>query len=126
MGEHAVQGRLSRVVEEADCATRWGNDGLYVLSTPAILGHMEQACVHALSPTLQDGEMSVGVSVRLSHLAPTPLGDTVTYEVSLSRERRRVDVDFVVTNSRGTVVSEGSHERAVIDKARFLDRLARG
>jgi fluoroacetyl-CoA thioesterase len=119
-----IEGRSSRVVEEKDCASRWGNEDLHVLSTPAILGTMEQVCVDVLAPTLEAGEMTVGVSVQMSHLAPTPLGDTVAYDVVVARRGRHINVEFVVTDSRGTVISKGHHERALINKDKFLNRLA--
>ncbi|MEU4249950.1 hotdog domain-containing protein [Amycolatopsis sp. NPDC026612] len=125
MEGHTIEGRDSRVVEEDDCAVRWGNEGLYVLSTPAILGGMERVCVAAIAAELEPGEMTVGVDVHLEHLAPTPMGDTVTYDVVMKRHGRGIDVDFTVTDAGGVVVSRGTHRRAVIDKQRFLGKLGR-
>jgi fluoroacetyl-CoA thioesterase len=119
-----IEGRGSKVVEEDDCAVRWGNAGLYVLSTPAILGTMETVCVDLMAPKLEPGEMTVGVDVHLEHLAPTPMGDTVTFDVVLKRDGRTIDVEFTATDSRGTVVSTGTHKRAVINRDRFLAKLA--
>lgn len=119
-----IKGSGSKVVEEDDCATRWGNEGLHVLSTPAILGSMEKVCVDLMASRLEPGEMTVGVDVHLEHLAPTPKGDTVTFEVVMERDGRNIDVEFVATDSRGTVVSKGTHKRAVINKDRFLAKLA--
>ncbi|WP_018680224.1 thioesterase family protein [Actinokineospora enzanensis] len=123
MGE-IITGRVDKVVEEGDCAVGWGNEGLYVLSTPAILGNMERVCVDLMTPRLAPGEMTVGVDVHLAHLAPTPMGDLVTFEVVLDRDGRDIAVRFTATDSRGTVVSRGTHKRAVIDRDRFLARLA--
>lgn len=119
-----IEGQASVVVEENDCAVRWGNEALYVLSTPAILGAMEKLCVDLMTPRLAPGEMTVGVDVQLAHMAPTPMGDTVTYRVTLIRDGRNIAVEFTATDSRGTVVSSGTHRRAVIDRDRFLAKLA--
>lgn len=119
-----IEGSGSKLVEEDDCATRWGNEGLHVLSTPSILGSMEKVCVDLMAPKLEPGEMTVGVDVQLAHLAPTPKGDTVTFEVVMRRDGRTIDVEFVATDSRGTVVSKGTHKRAIINKDRFLAKLA--
>ena len=120
---YIIEGRGSKVVEEDDCAVRWGNEGLYVLSTPAILGAMEKVCVDLMAPKLAPGEMTVGVDVHLEHLAPTPMGDTVTFDVVMTCDGRNIDVDFTATDSRGTLVSRGTHKRAVINRDRFLAKL---
>ena len=40
-----LRARESVRVAPADCASVWGNDNLQVLSTPAMLGHVERLCV---------------------------------------------------------------------------------
>jgi predicted thioesterase len=122
-----VAGRTAtarRTVEERDCATQWGNDGLHVLSTPAILGTMEQLCVQLLAPTLHAGQMTVGVRAELHHRAPTPLGAAVAYTVTVTEAARRIRIAFTVTDDAGTVVCTGTHDRAVIEVAAFQAALA--
>ncbi|WP_431885464.1 thioesterase family protein [Micromonospora wenchangensis] len=118
-----VEGERTRVVREDDCATRWGNDGLMVLSTPAMLGLMEQTCVEVLAPVLAAGEMTVGVGVTLTHAAVAGCGEPVAYRVALTVVGRDVDVDFTVVGPTGTVLGHGSHRRRVVDRAAFLRRL---
>lgn len=120
----AMTGACAHIVRAQDCATQWGNEGLTVLSTPAILGIMEQTCVDVLAPTLEPDQMTVGVEVHMHHTAPAALDETDTFEVSLVRTGRNIEVEFSVTDAAGTVVSNGSHRRTVISKTRFLDRLA--
>ncbi|MEV4727625.1 MULTISPECIES: thioesterase family protein [Micromonospora] len=119
-----VEGERTRVVREDDCATRWGNEGLMVLSTPAMLGLMEQTCVEVLAPVLSSGEMTVGVGVTLTHAAAAGRGEPVTYRVALTVAGRDVDVDFTVVGPTGTVLGHGSHRRRIVDRAAFLRRLA--
>ncbi|GAA4539566.1 thioesterase family protein [Amycolatopsis samaneae] len=114
---------VTKVVEPADCASRWGNDGLNVLSTPAILGNMEQACVDALQAHLAPGEMTVGVKVEMHHRAPTPLGAEVEYRISVRGDHPKFEVDFSVVDSAGTVVCEGKHRRAAVRVAAFVAKL---
>ncbi|MGX7828035.1 thioesterase family protein [Actinokineospora sp. 24-640] len=118
-----LAGNATHVVRERDCATQWGNEGLTVLSTPSILGLMEQTCVETLAATLEPGQMTVGAAVTMSHEAPSKLGEAVTYGVEIERRGKSIDVVFTVSNADGTVVSRGTHKRAVIDRARFLARL---
>lgn len=112
-----------RIVRPEDCATRWGNEGLNVLSTPAILGTMEQACVELIAPCLRPGEMTVGTQVEMTHLAATPEGDEVSYDIALVLTGKRIQVEFTVTDTSGTVVSQGRHGRAIVMKDRFLARI---
>jgi fluoroacetyl-CoA thioesterase len=108
----------------ADCASQWGNDGLDVLSTPAILGHMERLCVDTLAEDLAPGEMTLGTGVQMRHLAPACLGQEVTYHVTAGRLDRRITMTFRVTDASGGLLSDGTHERVVVDEARFRARLA--
>lgn len=122
-GGRRVDGERTRVVREDDCASRWGNEGLLVLSTPAMLGLMEQTCVEVLAPVLAAGEMTVGVGVTLTHAAAARCGDPVTYRVDLTVEGRVVDVDFTVVGPTGTVLGHGTHRRRIVDRTTFLRRL---
>jgi fluoroacetyl-CoA thioesterase len=111
------------VVAEADCATRWGNEGLLAFSTPAMLGHMERVCVEALAPLLPAGAMTVGTSATLRHLAPTPAGAEVRIRVRLVEPGdRRLVFAFEADDPWGRV-GEGVHERYVVDEASFRERL---
>ena len=118
-----VEGERTRVVEADDCATRWGNDGLFVLSTPSMLGYLEMTCVEVLAPHLGQGQMTVGTGVSMSHQASVTRGDAAVYRVSMARDGRDIEVEFTVTDENGTVVSTGRHQRRVVDRERFLARL---
>jgi predicted thioesterase len=97
-----------------------------VLSTPWLLSVMETAAYQALLPHLDDGESSVGTGFQFEHLAPTPAGDTIVATACVTAvEGRRVYFDFEARDSR-QLVAKGKHVRAVIDKNRFLGKLAEG
>jgi fluoroacetyl-CoA thioesterase len=96
-----------------------------VLATGYLVGLMEWACIEAIRPHLDwPREQSLGTHVNFSHLAATPPGLTVTVDVALDRvEGRRLA--FSVTAHDGVdKISEGTHERVVIDAARFNAKLA--
>ncbi|MFF5364757.1 thioesterase family protein [Streptomyces scabiei] len=118
-----VKGRCERVVAPTDCATQWGNDGLEVLSTPAILGYTEQLCAEVLAPHLREGEMSVGVTATMHHRAAVPVGAKAVYSVTAEEVGRKTQFTFTVWNEVGTVVCEGTHLRATVDVRRFLATL---
>lgn len=113
------------VISFADCATMWGNDGLLALSTPAMLGYMEHACVKALQAYLSENLMTVGGSVILYHLAPTPANTQVHIQVELRKVTgKHLSFAFEVYDEQEKV-GEGTHERYIVDKARFEERLQR-
>lgn len=95
-----------------------------VLATGYMVGLMEWACIEALRPHLDwPKEQSLGTRVNFSHLAATPPGFTVTVDVSLDRiEGRRLF--FSVSAHDGVdTISEGTHERVIIDAARFNEKI---
>jgi fluoroacetyl-CoA thioesterase len=105
-----------------DSADRWGNRGLLVLSTPAMLGRVEQVCVRWVEPRLPADRITVGVSVEMSHLAPLPLPAEVEVRLHLAHTEGIVfDVDFEVLWPQGglEVLGRGRHRRAVVDRQRF-------
>jgi fluoroacetyl-CoA thioesterase len=80
---------------------------------------IEQNCLAAAQEHLDDGETTVGTHVCVSHQAAAAEGEEVTVRCRLSRvDRRRLTFDVAVEGPRG-LISEGTHERAVIS----LDRL---
>ena len=94
-----------------------------VLATPWLIAHLEYAARDALAPCLEDHERSVGVSVDVEHLAPTPEGFTVTCRARVIHVSGPV-VTFQVEAHDGTEpIARGIHKRRVIDVDRFARRL---
>jgi fluoroacetyl-CoA thioesterase len=96
-----------------------------VLATGYLVGLLEWACIEALRPHLDwPTEQSLGTRVNISHLAATPPGLTVTVDVRLDRVEGR-KLSFTVSAHDGTdKISEGTHERVVIDHSRFAAKVA--
>jgi fluoroacetyl-CoA thioesterase len=91
-----------------------------VLATGYMVGLVEWACIDALRAHLDwPREQSLGTHVSLSHLAATPPGLTVTVDVRLDKIDGR-KLSFSITAHDGLdKITEGTHERVVIDYARF-------
>ena len=90
-----------------------------VLSTPQMILFMERVSRNNAIRFLADGFDTVGTKVNVSHLKSAPLGSEVTFtsEVISATDKR---VEFHVTAATDTqIIGEGTHERAIIDKARF-------
>jgi len=125
MNPLAVGVRAVHVVQatERDSAEAFGNPGVRVVATPALIGFLETAAHRCLEMAYAPGEGSVGTHVDVHHLAAAPAGATieVAAEVTAVDGRR---VRFAVAARWGdTLLMQGTHERAVVDLARFLARL---
>ncbi len=96
-----------------------------VLATGFMVGLLEWACIELLRPHLDwPTEQSLGTHVNFSHLAATPPGLTVTVDVTLESVEGRKLVFSVVAHDGIDTISTGTHERVVIDAARFRSKLA--
>lgn len=90
-----------------------------VLSTPSMIQLIEQTCLVAVQPHLDDAETTVGTHVCVSHTAPAAVGESVTVTCRLTEvQRRRLTFDVEVTGPT-EAISTGTHQRAVIDLNRF-------
>jgi len=96
-----------------------------VLATGFMVGLMEWACIDALRPHLDwPREQSLGTLVNFTHLAATPPGFTVTVDVRLDKVEGRRLTFFVAAHDGIDRIADGTHERFVIDAARFRAGLA--
>lgn len=90
-----------------------------VFATGFMVGLIEWACIAAIAPHLDEGEMSLGTHVDLSHTAATPPGMEVVARVRLEAvEGRRLAFSAEASDEREPICA-GRHERFVVDRARF-------
>jgi len=90
-----------------------------VLSTPRMIGLMEQASSRAVGSLLPSGWTTVGTEVCVRHLAATLPGERVVATARLIEARGR-RLRFAVEASNGSrKIGEGTHERAVVHLERF-------
>lgn len=90
-----------------------------VLSTPSMVQLIEGTCLAAAQEHLDDGEVTVGTHVCVSHSGAAMSGQDVTVRCELTTiEKRRLTFTVRVDAPSGTI-SEGTHQRAVIDANRF-------
>lgn len=118
-------GSLTVAVRAEDSANAYGNEGLAVLATPALVGLIERAAMRALDGLLEAGERTVGSVVDVVHEAPTPVGSEVTVTATLDSVGG-AELWFVVRaeDAAGQVAS-GRHSRFVVNDERFRGRAAK-
>ena len=123
--EPGLTATVTLLVSEADTAVALGSGTVAVLATPRVVRLAEEATVAALIDSLAVTETSVGIQVQLDHLAPTPVGGSVTCEVILEQVKGRQLVFTVSVNDDHGVVAVGQITRIVVDADRFMDKAQR-
>ena len=119
-----------RVPEEKTVAHVFEGERLFVdmppvFATAYLVGLIEWVCMQVLEPHLEPGEQSVGTAINVTHTAATPVGLTVKVTVRVSGiQGRRVRFD-VRAEDDAELVGEGTHERFVIVRERFLEGVAK-
>ncbi len=96
-----------------------------VFATAFMVGLMELACVEALRSRLPPHQCTVGTHVDVSHCAATPMGMTVTADVTLESVEGRRLWFRVAARDDVEIIGEGRHQRAIVDLDRFMAGVAR-
>ncbi len=112
------------VVTDAHTATALGSGDVPVLGTPALLALAEEACVAAISEDMESGMTSVGAWAEIEHDQATPVGHAVCAEATLvGHHGRRLEFNVIVRENE-TIVAKIRHRRVLVDRERFLERVA--
>jgi predicted thioesterase len=108
--------------EERHTAAAVGNSE--VVSTPSLIGFLEQTSHRAILPFVEPGEVSVGTRVEVDHLAAAFLGRAVVASTRVAAvEGRRIT--FEVEARQGEkLVMKGRHVRAIVSRDRLLGKKA--
>ena len=119
-----ARGAFDLVVTPDHLANRFKDQLLPpVLATPVMIMMLENAALNALKPYLPAGTTALGTRVDVQHLAATPAGRVVSAEAVVTAvDGRRIE--FSVRALDGSeVIGRGTHERMLIDLAKFHERL---
>jgi predicted thioesterase len=93
-----------------------------VYATPMMILHMEMASGSAIASHLPTGFVSVGMDVKVRHLAATPVGRTVR-AISRVIEVDRKSVMFELEAWDGNrKIGDGTHRRGVVNVVEFEKR----
>jgi len=73
-----------------------------VFATAFMVGLMEWACMEALRPHMEEGEISLGTSICVTHQAATPVGMKV-----------------ITARDEKDLIGKGTHERFTMNAEKF-------
>ncbi len=97
-----------------------GNTGVVVVSSPYVIGLLEEASHRAVKDLYEPGEATVGTRIEVSHLAPAFPGRDVVAQAKLEVFEGR-KLKFSVSAYQGDrLIMQGFHERAVVRLDHFL------
>ncbi len=116
-------GKSEMVVREEDLVSKLGSVAVDVLSTPRLIQLLETAAIEAIQDYLPSDQLSLGTQVKIKHLSPTPLGMKVTAHALLKEVDRNRLFFLVDAFDERDKVAEGEHERILVSKERFVQRV---
>ena len=120
-----LNGKSEMVVKEEDLVSRLRDMSVAVLSTPKLIQLLEAAAIEAIQKFIPPDQLSLGTLVRIKHLSPTPLGKKVTAHALLKEVDKNRLLFLVEAYDEIEKVAEGEHERILVSKERFLQKIGR-
>ena len=118
-------GQAALVVAEEHTAPRVGSGRVHVLATPVMINLIEAAALAAIEHLLPAGYQSLGTHLDVRHLAATPVGMKVTATAEVTRVDGRTVFFRVNARDEIDLIGDGSHERVVVNVAKFDLRVQR-
>ena len=119
-----AKGERKLLVTTDVAITFLGEDGPRVLSTPHMIGNMEMTCRNTVLPFLEPGHDTVGTHVNVAHLAAAPMGMFVRFLAEITGVNGRRVMFHVEAWDEKEKIGEGTHERGIINIAKFATKLA--
>jgi fluoroacetyl-CoA thioesterase len=111
------------IVGQTDTADYLGNNGVTVLSTPAMISYMEKTAAGTVLERLPEGFRPVGTRIDIMHINPTPIGSRITVNaVVKSINGRKVTFDVEAFHNE-IKIGYGEYEIHVIDLNKFKNKL---
>jgi fluoroacetyl-CoA thioesterase len=118
-----LSGMSEMIVEREDLVSQLGEVAVDVLSTPRLIQLMEVAAVNAIREHIPSDRVSLGTQVNIRHLSATPLGMKVTAHALLKAVEGNRLIFMVDAHDERDKVAEGEHERILVSKERFLQKV---
>jgi fluoroacetyl-CoA thioesterase len=94
-----------------------------VLATPIMINVIEAAALAAVEHLLTAGHQSLGIHLDVRHFAATPIGMRVRASAELVAVEGRTLTFRVEARDDKEPIGDGSHQRVVVNVARFDARV---
>jgi len=113
----------SRIDIDVDRTIGFMGEESRVYGTPYLLYDIEILCRDLLLEHSDEGEDSVGTSVRLDHTGPTLLGMWVEISVEIAQVKGRAITFDITVRDALEQVAVGTHARFIVDVDKTVARL---
>lgn len=111
------------VVNEERSAERFGNPGVPVFATPAVVWLLDQLAHEVLVPTLEPGAGTLGTRINIEHLAATPVGMKVTGRAVVAEINGKRVLVKVEAHDEKEIIASGTIERYITGSVeKFIER----
>ena len=120
-----LTGQAEIVVTADKTAPFVGSGRIAVLATPVMINVIEAAALAAVEQLLPSGHQSLGIHLDVRHFAATPVGLTVTATAEVTAVEGRTITFRVEARDEREVIGDGTHQRVVVNVARFDERVQR-
>ena len=118
-----LTGHAELLVGEEHTAPRIGSGRVRVLATPVMINLMEAAALDAAENLIPAGHQSLGTRLDVRHIAATPVGMRVRATAHLLSVEGRTLEFRVEAHDEKDLIGDGSHQRLVVNVARFDQRV---
>lgn len=120
-----LRGSAELLVGEEHTAPRVGSGRVHVLATPVMINLFEAAALDAVERLLPPGRQSLGTVLNVRHIAATPVGMRVTATAEVTGVEGRTIRFRVEARDEKDLIGDGTHERVVVNVAKFDERVQR-
>jgi predicted thioesterase len=120
-----LKGTVEIVVGEEHTAPTIGSGKVHVLATPVMINLIEAAALAAIEDLLEPGTQSLGTLLNVRHVAATPVGLRVKATAVVTGVQGRTVTFGVTASDEKELIGEGTHERVVVNVAKFDQRVQR-
>lgn len=117
--EKGMKGVSQVIVNPQNMAESFSRPMPPSFATPMLVSLMDNAAIEAVKEKLPDGYITVGSSISIKHLAPTPEGMAVTAEAELKDIYVNRLIFEVTAYDEVEKIGEGNVERYIIDLEKF-------
>ena len=121
--EKGIKNTKTITVTPDKTAEVMGSGTLPVFATPAMVALMENTAAESVETLVGEENTTVGTLINVKHLSADPIGVEVRCESELVEVDGRKLAFEVKVFDRDGLVGEAYHERFVIEKTRFMDKV---
>jgi len=118
-------GTADLLVAAEHTAPRVGSGMVAVLATPVMINVIEAAALATVEHLLPTGHQSLGIHLDVRHFAATPVGMRVQATAELIGVDGRTLSFRVAVRDEREPIGDGTHQRVVVNVARFDGRVQR-